>query len=324
MPTHSPLLAYLLLRLRLLARLLREIGWVRLAVAGPLLGLSLLQAFATLARQPRGLWAVPLLLGWALLGAHRQRADARWLAAAAPGHRPWLAAEYALLGLPLALGLLALRAYGAAALTLGLAALVAWVPPAGPPAATRPRGRSPFRSEAFEWVGGARASQALWLWPGLVGLATWQRAVPLAPLAALGAWLLVVLACYGTPEPAPMLALAAGTARQFLRRRLVLGLGYAAATALPFWLLLGAGPAGWGGALGAALFWLALVSMLILAKYAFYPNVSHIRTTQGLIVAVGLLAAGQPVYPPLMLTIAGGLAWQSQRRVRRVLGEKSA
>jgi hypothetical protein len=321
MLSQYPVANYLRLRLVLLGRLLREIGWLRLGLVLPLLGLGLLQTLDSLARQPHGLWAIPLLVGWALLGAHRQRADAQWLAAAAPAHRPWLAAEYALLALPLALGLLALRAYGPATLTPGLAALVAWVPPARPPAATRHRWRSPFRSEAFEWVGGARTTKALWLWPLLVSLAAWQRASALAPIAALVAWLLVVLACYGTPEPVTMLALAARTPRQFLRRRLALGLGYAAATAAPFWLLLGAGPAGWGPALGVALFWLALVTMLILTKYAFYPVAGHIRLTQSLILAVGLLGAWHPAYPPLMLVIAGGLGWQSQRRLRKVLGD---
>jgi len=319
----SPAAAYLRLRLVLLGRLLCEIGWLRLGLVVPLLLLGLLQTLASLSEQPHGLWAMPLLVGWSVLGPHRQRADAQWLATTAPAYRPWLAWEYALLTLPLAIGLLALRAYGPAALMPGLAALVAWVPPARPPAATQHRWRSPFRSEAFEWVGGARATKALWLWPLLMGLATWQRASALAPIAALVAWLLVVLACFGTPEPVTMLALAARTPRQFLRRRLLLGLGYAAATALPFWLLLGAGPAGWGPAVGVALFWLALATMLILTKYAFYPVATHIRSTQGLILAVGLLGAWHPAYPPLMLVIAGGLVWQSQRRLRKILGDRT-
>jgi hypothetical protein len=70
-----------------------------------------------------------------------------------------------------------------------------------------------------------------------------------------------------------------------------------------------------------ALFWLALVTMLILTKYAFYPVSGHIRFTQSLILAVGLLGAWHPAYPPLMLVIAGGLVWQSQRRLRKVLGD---
>jgi hypothetical protein len=319
-PSHwAPLAAYLRLRLRLLGRLLREIGGLRLALVVPMLFLGLLQALASLSQHPQGLWAVPLLVAWSLLGAHRQRADLTFLASAAPGFRPWLAAEYALLALPLATGLVALRAAGPAALTVGLAALVAGVPPARPGQATRHRWRSPFRSEAFEWVSGMRATKGLIVWPLLVGLATWQRASPLAPVAGLVLWLLVATAGYGVPEPLPMLALAVRSPRQFLRRRLGLGVGYAAGTALPFWVLLGLGPAGWGAALAVALFWLALLSMVILTKYAFYPNAGHIRSTQGLVLAVGLLGAWHPAYPPLMLVIAGGLVWQSQRRLRTVL-----
>jgi len=132
----------------------------------------------------------------------------------------------------------------------------------------------------------------------------------------------VVLACYGEPEPVTMLALAARTPRQFLRRRLALGLSYAAVTAAPFWLLLGAGPAGGGGAVAVAVFWLALVALVILTKYAFYPNATHIRSTQGLVLAVGLGGAWHPAYPPLMLVVAGGLVWQSRRRLRAILGEE--
>jgi hypothetical protein len=186
-PAHSQWLApraYLALRLRLLGRLLREIGWWRLALVGALLGLGLLQTLETLRTHPAGRWLVPLLVGWSVATAHRRREDAQFLTGLAPDHRPWLAAEYVLLALPAALGLLALRAPGAAALTLGLAALAAWLPPARAGAATRHRWRSPFRSEAFEWVGGMRASQGLWLWPVLVGLVAWQRAVPLAPVVA--------------------------------------------------------------------------------------------------------------------------------------------
>ena len=74
-----------------------------------------------------------------------------------------------------------------------------------------------------------------------------------------------------------------------------------------------------GAALAVALFWLGLLGMVILAKYAFYPTASHIRTTQGLVLAVGLLGAWHPAYPPLMLVSAAGLVWQSQRRLRAVL-----
>lgn len=185
MPSPTPLAAYLRLRLRLLARLLRELGWLRLALLTPLLVLGLLQGLAGLGGHPLGRWLLPLLVGWSLLAAHRQRADGQFLITATPDFRPWLAVEYALLALPLALGIVALRAYGPAALTLALAPLVAWVPPARPDRATRHRWHSPFRSEAFEWVGGLRATKGLWLWPLLVGLAAWQRAAPLAPVVGL-------------------------------------------------------------------------------------------------------------------------------------------
>jgi hypothetical protein len=315
----SPMGAYLRMRLQLLGRLLLEIGWLRLALVGPMLALGLLQAVSSLAKQPHGLWAAPLLVAWSLLGAHRRRSDLLFLASAAPGFRPWLAAEYALLALPLAVGLVAGRAIGPAVLTLGLASVVAWAPAARPDQATQHRWRSPFRSEAFEWVSGMRATKGVLLWPLVVGLAVWQRASPLAPVAGLVVWLLILVVCYGVPEPLSMLALAARSPRQFLRRRLGLGLGYAAGSALPLWVVLGLSTAGWGAALAVALFWLGLLSMIILTKYAFYPNASHIRSTQSLVLAVGLLGAWHPAYPPLMLVSAGGLVWQSQRRLRAVL-----
>jgi hypothetical protein len=218
-----PVLAYLRLRGRLLSRLLREIGVLRLLILVPFVFMSVGQALAVATQHPLGQWAVPVVVAWSLVGAHRQRGDYRFLATTAPGFRAWLAWEYALLALPIVAVLLAGRAYGPAALLLGLAPLVAWAPPAGEDRASRHRWRSPFRSEAFEWVSGMRATKGLFSWPVLLGLAAWQRASPLAPAAALLAWLLVVLACYGTAEPATMLALAARSPKQFLRRRLRLG-----------------------------------------------------------------------------------------------------
>ncbi len=46
----------------------------------------------------------------------------------------------------------------------------------------------------------------------------------------------------------------------------------------------------------------------------------HIRITQALVVGVALALPGNPVYPVLLLVAAGGLIWQSQRRLRTVLG----
>jgi hypothetical protein len=309
--------AYLWLRGRLLGRLAREIGALRLLILLPFVFMSV----AT--KHPWGQWVVPVVVAWALLGAHRQRGDYRFLATTAPGFRAWLAWEYMLLALPLVIVLVAGCAYAPAALLLVLAPLVAWAPPRGEDRASRHRWRSPFRSEAFEWVSGMRATKGLLLWPVLLGLATWQRASPLAPVAALLGWLLVVLACYGTAEPTPMLALAAHLPASFLRRRLRLGLGYAAATAAPFWGLLASGPAGWGGALTVAVAWLALVALFIFTKYAFYPVETHFRLTQGLVLSIALLLLGHPLYPVLLLVAAVGLPWQSRRRIRQIIGNEN-
>jgi hypothetical protein len=116
-----------------------------------------------------------------------------------------------------------------------------------------------------------------------------------------------------------MLALATRSPKQFLRRRLRLGLGYAAATAAPFWVLLASGPAGWGGTLAVAVAWLALVALFIVTKYAFYPDETHFRITQSLVLAIALLLIGNPLYPVLLLVAAGGLPWQAQRRLARQL-----
>ncbi|MDO7847390.1 hypothetical protein Q5H92_13555 [Hymenobacter sp. M29] len=318
-----PLRAYLLLRGRLLLRLLREVGAVRLALLGPVLLILTGRALLLAAPHPLGQWAVPALLAFTLASAHRQRADLRFLATSAPGFRRWLAAEYALLALPVVVVLLAFGDGGAAALTLVLAPGAAALPPARESRSMRQRARSLFRSEAFEWVSGMRTG-GLWAWPLLLAGAVWQHEAPLGPALALLGWLLVLLASYGTPEQLTMLAMAARGPGAFLRRRLVLGVGYAALTGAPFFWLLGAGPAGVGGTLAVGVFWLGLVALLILAKYAFYPNAVHIRTTQALVVGVALALPGNPVYPVLLLVAVGGLIWQSQRRLRAVLGDVEA
>ena len=132
-------------------------------------------------------------------------------------------------------------------------------------------------------------------------------------------WLLVVLGSYGTPEPLTMLALTGHTARAVLRRRLLLGLGYAGLTAAPFAWVLGCA-AGVGAGLAVGLAWLGLVALGILTKYAFYPNGLQIRISQALLIAITFTLPGHPAYLPLLLVAAGGLWWQSQRRLRQVLG----
>ena len=312
--------AYLVLRGKLLGRLLREIGWLRLALLLPVVLAALGQGLVLAARHPQAQWAVPLLVAGQLAAVHRQRADFRFLATSAPNFRCWLAVEYGLVALPIAVVLAVFHDWGAALLTVALAPLAALLPPARENRSTRQRARSLFRSEAFEWVSGLRAG-GLWAWPVLLAGAWWQAASPLGPGVALLMWLFILLGCYGTPEPVTMLVLAARAPGPFLRRRLGLGVGYAALTATPFFWLLAVGPAGVGGTLAVAVFWLGLVALLILTKYAFYPNVVHIRTTQALVVGVALMLFANPVYPVLLLVAVGGLIWQSQRRLRSVLGE---
>lgn len=309
--------AYLNLRRRLLGRQLREVGGLRLALLVPMLLVAGGRVLFTAAAHPLGQWAVPVGVALLLISTHRQRADLQFLATSAPAYRRWLAVEYLLWALPVAVGLALFQDWGAAALALALAPGAAWVP-AAREAPSRRRPRSVFRSEAFEWVSGMRAG-GLWAWPALLAGAAWQHDTPLGPVLALAAWLLVLLGSFGIPEPVTMLALAARTPRQFLRRRLGLGLSYAVLTAAPFFWLLARGPAGVGGALAVGPAWLLLLGLLILTKYAFYPNQTHIRTTQALVVGVALGGVGHPVYPVLLLVAAGGLVWQSQRRLRAVL-----
>ncbi|MFD2717398.1 hypothetical protein ACFST9_01645 [Hymenobacter monticola] len=307
------------MRLRLLGRLLREVGGLRLALLGPVLAIVLGRGLLLAASHPVGQWAVPPLVALTLASAHRQRADLRFLATSAPGFRRWLAVEYGLAAVPAALVLAAFGDWGAALLTLALAPAGAVLPPARESRSTIRRARSLFRSEAFEWVSGMRAG-GLWAWPVLLAGAVWQHSSPLGPVVALVLWLLVLLGCYGAPEPITMLVLAGRTPRQFLRRRLLLGMGYAGLSAAPFFWLLAVGPAGGGGAAAVSVAWLGMVGLLILTKYAFYPNATHIRTTQALVVGVALLLPGNPVYPVLLLVAVGGLIWQSQRRLHKILG----
>jgi|SRR6476469_1579082 len=165
--------AYLLLRGRLYGRLLRELGWLRLLVLGSMLLAAGSNALGRAAQHATGQWAVPVVLLVSVLSAHRQRSDLRFLATVAPGYRAWLAVEYGLLPLPIAVVLWAFGDVGAGLLTVGLAPLAAWLPPARELRSTTRRPRSFFRSEAFEWVSGMRGSRAWLLWPVLLAAAAW-------------------------------------------------------------------------------------------------------------------------------------------------------
>ncbi len=315
MSVPTPIRAYLLLRARVVGRQLCELGWWRLVVLSALLLALTGNALVLAARQPRGQWAVPLVVLSLVWSAHRQRPDLAFLRAAGPDFRFGLAAEYALLALPVAATSSILGGIGAGLLTLALPPLVALAGPARERVPRRRRPRSLFRSEAFEWVSGMRGAGGGLLWLALLAGAIWQHRTPLGPALALAGWLLVVLACYGTPEPPTMLLLAARRPGQFLRRRLTLALGYAGLTAAPFGWLLATSPAGPGAAAGAALLLLLLTGLLILIKYAFYPNAFLIRFSQGIVIAFVLSQPGHPAYLCLLAALLGGLTWQSRRRL---------
>ena len=117
------------LRLRVLGRLFRELGWGRLLVLGIFLVLATGQALFTAAASATLVWLVPVAVGGFALSLHRRRADLTFLRLSAPGFRVWLAAEYALLSLPVALVLLGLGRPTAA----GAVPLLAAVAPAGVP-----------------------------------------------------------------------------------------------------------------------------------------------------------------------------------------------
>ncbi|GAA4022158.1 hypothetical protein GCM10022409_02330 [Hymenobacter glaciei] len=299
--------------------MLREIGWLRLALLLPLLAAVGGRGIVMAARHPLAQWSVPLLVAGQLMAVHRRRTDLRFLATSAPLFQRWLGVEYVLVALPFALVLVLFRDWSAALLTVALAPLAALLPPARDNRRTRLRARTVFRSEAFEWVSGMRTG-GQWAWPILLAGAWWQAASPLGPGVALLVWLFILLACYGTPEPSTMVLLAARAPGPFMRWRLRVGMTYAALTAAPFFWLLAVGPAGVAGTVAVAAFWLGLVALLILTKYAFYPNAVHIRSTQALVLAVALTLFAHPVYPVLLLVAVGGLIWQSQRRLRAVLG----
>ncbi|GAA4350196.1 hypothetical protein GCM10023185_07740 [Hymenobacter saemangeumensis] len=307
-----------------LGRQLREIGWLRLLILGAMLLIVIGNALGRAARHPQGQWAVPVVMGGLMLSAHRQRDALRFLTTTTPGFRPWLAVEYGLLALPVATAMAALGAAAAGLLTVVVAPWAAWTNPPRERSPSSRRPRSLFRSEAFEWVSGMRASRGVLLWLALLGLAAWQHQSPLGPVAALVIWMLVFLACYSVAEPLTMLAIAAPSANSFLRRRLLLGLGYGSLTILPFLWIMSSSSAGVGGAFAVGLAWLFLAALLILAKYAFYPNQLQFRFTQSLVLGVALTMPGNPVYPCLLIVAVAGLSWQSRRRVRQQLGERTS
>ena len=308
--------AYLTLRGRLLGRALLELGWLRLLLFVPI-ALALLAVVGQLALKaisfPHGQWLVPIGVLLLLASVHRQRTDLRFLATNAPAYRHWLAVEYGLWALPAAIILVFQGNWVVAGSTLVLAPWAAAVPVSRVVRSTRHRVRSPFRSEAFEWVSGLRAGG--WAWPVLFGVALWYRANPWAPSLALSGWLLVILSQYGVPEPVTMLVFAGRSPGAFLRRRLALGFAYTALTVSPFIGLLAVGPAGLVGAFAAVLASLGVAGLIILTKYAFYPVALHMRIMQGLVICLAGSALTNPAQWLLLVAVVGRLIWQSRRRL---------
>lgn len=306
--------AYFLLRWLVLSRQLVELGWWRPLLLAPVLLAAVGNALVVLSRHPTAQWLLPLVVFFLTVSQHRRRSDLVYLRITAPDFRQWLAAEYVLWSMPVVVVLLGFGRLDVVALAVVLVPLAAWVPPAQARTSTLHQ-RSVFRSEAFEWVSGFRQTGAGWVWGGLMLAAGWWHQYPLAPALALGAWVLTVSALYATPEPSTMLLPALRQPSQWLWRRVALGLLYFVLTAAPFAWLVGAASAGWGGAAALLLWGMAVLIMVVLARYAFYPHALLVRLTQGAIVAVACLLFGHPVYPVLLLVAFFGLIWKSCRQL---------
>ncbi|WP_188557636.1 hypothetical protein [Hymenobacter glacieicola] len=210
---------YLFLRVRVLGRLLRELGWWRLLVLGALLTLAGARALVVAASSPFLAWGVPLVVAAMVLGLHRPRPDLTFLQLTAPNFRRWLATEYALLSVLPALFLLVWGRLAPAALTVVLAAAVALVPPATA-RASRTHQPSLFRSTAFEWVSGGRRVGLGLAWLGLLAVAATTRHTATGPALAVVGWLLLLLDIYGPAEPQTWLLPVLRTPGQWLRNRI--------------------------------------------------------------------------------------------------------
>lgn len=306
---------YLLLRGRLLGRLLRELGWVRLLLLSTLLGLAVVRALVLASGHPLAAWAVPLVVAGLVASGHRQRADLLFLRLMAPTFRPWLAAEYALLSLPAAVLLLAFGRLLPGLLTPLLAAGAAMLPPALERSARR-RWPSLFRSVAFEWVSAGRRSGVGLAWGGLFLLALLTCHTATGPALALVGWVLVLLEVYGPAEPWTWLLPALQSARRWLAARVGWALLYFGLTAAPLVAVLVVSPAGGGGAFGLLAWAGVVVITVVLAKYAFYPHATLGRLTQAGAVVVGFSIVGSnPAYGALWAACFLGLVIKSQRRI---------
>jgi hypothetical protein len=308
---------YLRLRLRLLARLLRELGWWRLVGLGTLLLLVLGRALLLATARQQLAWLVPLAVGALILSLHRSRADTGFLQLSAPEFRGWLAAEYALLSLPVALVLLGRGRVLFALLVPLLAATVALAPVAAVSAGQKPA-RSLFRSVAFEWVSVARR---WWLglgWVVLLAVAVATRGTATGPALAIVSWLFLLLETYGPAEPLMWLLPALGQPGAWLRNRIGWAWLYFGLTIAPMAFVMLRGPAGTGGTLGLLAWCAVVLAMLVMAKYAFYPHARLSRLTQAgaVLVAVAILGSN-PAYVALLIACFLGLILKSRQRLAR-------
>ncbi|GAB3224541.1 hypothetical protein GCM10027346_04810 [Hymenobacter seoulensis] len=306
---------YLRLRSRVLGRQVLEMGWWRILVLGLLLGLAVLRAGFVAAASPSGAWLIPLAAAGLTLSLHRQRSDLQFLQLTAPQFRRWMLLEYALLSVPAAVLLLGWGRLGPALLTTALTALVAFMPPATA-RASRQRLPSVFRSSAFEWVAGGRRPWLGLSWLALLAVACSFRSTATGPAVAIVVWLGLLLEVYGPAEPWTWLLPVLRTPGQWLRRRMGWGMLYFGLTVAPLALIMAQSPARVGGTL-ALLLWCAVVlSMVVMAKYAFYPHATLARTTQAGAMVVGLSILGSnPAYMALLMACFGGLLLKSHRQL---------
>ncbi|UOQ77009.1 hypothetical protein MUN84_21480 [Hymenobacter sp. 5516J-16] len=204
---------------------------------------------------------------------------------------------------------------GPAVLTVALAAAVALVP-AATARASRTRWPSLFRSSSFEWVSGSRRPGLGLAWLGLLAGAAATRHTATGPALAVVGWLLLLLNIYGPAEPQAWLLPVLRTPSQWIRNRVGWGLLYFGLTVAPLVGIMAQSPAGVGGSAGLLLWCGLVVTMIILAKYAFYPHATLARLTQAGAVVVGFSILGSnPAYLALLAACFVGLLLKSHRRL---------
>jgi hypothetical protein len=171
--------------------------------------------------------------------------------------------------------------------------------------------KSLLRSELFEWVSGYRRTGAWLVWAVGLGVAILQRQNTIAALVPV-LWALLLTSFYTLPEDAVMLLQYPLRLNTYLRRKVGLALAGYLLTTLPFLVLLGTGAVGWGGALAVLLWGGMVLTMVVLAKYAFYP---HPSLVQGGVVSLALLMVVNSVYVALLVAAFAGLIWKSRRHL---------